>query len=86
VAWTRRGFDTVTGKAEAVLGRLLHGLSPGDILLLHDRAARRTASGSPVVLEVLPRLLDAIDAAGLKPVPLGLPPPAPALDRLPADR
>jgi peptidoglycan/xylan/chitin deacetylase (PgdA/CDA1 family) len=84
VAWTRRGFDTVTGKSEAVLGRLLRGLSPGDILLLHDRAARRTASGSPVVLEVLPRLLDAIDAAGLKPVPLG--PPAPGLERLPAAR
>jgi peptidoglycan/xylan/chitin deacetylase (PgdA/CDA1 family) len=68
VAWTRRGFDTITGDAERVLRRLLRGLAPGDILLLHDRSGRRTPAGSQVVLEVLPRLLDAIDAARLKPV------------------
>ncbi len=70
VAWTRRGFDTVSGHAGRVLARLLRGLAPGDILLLHDGSSARGASGGPVVLEVLPRLLDAVEAAGLKPVPL----------------
>jgi len=70
VAWTRRGFDTVSGDAGRVLARLARGLAPGDILLLHDGSSAPGASGGPVLLEVLPRLLDAIDAAGLNPVPL----------------
>jgi peptidoglycan/xylan/chitin deacetylase (PgdA/CDA1 family) len=69
-AWTRRGFDTVTGDAGRVLARLVRGLAPGDILLLHDGSSARATSGGPVILEVLPRLLDAVEAAGLNPVPL----------------
>lgn len=67
VAWTRRGFDTVARDPEAVLGRLTSELAAGDILLLHDRKAAR---GEPIVLEVLPVLLEKISAAGLKPVSL----------------
>lgn len=70
VAWTRRGFDTVSGDVGRILARLVRGLAPGDILLLHDGFGARAASGGPVVLEVLPRLLDLIDAARLNPVPL----------------
>ena len=70
VAWTRRGFDTVSGDAGRVLARLVRGLAPGDILLLHDGSSARGASGGPVLLEVLPRLLDAVEAARLNPVPL----------------
>jgi len=71
VAWTRRGFDTVSGRADRILARLVRGLAAGDILLLHDGSSARGASGNPVLLEVLPRLLDAVEAAGLRPVPLG---------------
>jgi len=70
VSWTRRGFDTVTGSAARVLGSLTRHLRPGDILLLHDGHAARTAAGVPVILEVLPRLLTAVRAAGLTPVTL----------------
>ena len=69
-SWTRRGFDTVSTQAEGVLGKLTRGLGPGDILLLHDGHAARTSNGVPVILEVLPRLLDAVAAAGLTPVTL----------------
>jgi peptidoglycan/xylan/chitin deacetylase (PgdA/CDA1 family) len=62
VSWTRRGFDTVHGNADAVLQRLTRGLKPGDILLMHD--------GAPVVLAVLPALLDQLAARGLKSVTL----------------
>jgi peptidoglycan/xylan/chitin deacetylase (PgdA/CDA1 family) len=69
-SWTRRGFDTVNGDADVVLRRLANPLRPGDILLLHDGHAARSRSGQPVILEVLPRLLDALHSAGLVPVTL----------------
>jgi peptidoglycan/xylan/chitin deacetylase (PgdA/CDA1 family) len=70
VSWTRRGFDTRNADADDVLARLTRGLGAGDILLLHDGHAMRGAGGVPVVLEVLPRLLDALAAARLRPVTL----------------
>lgn len=69
-SWTRRGFDTVTRDPDKVATRLLRKLAPGDILLLHDGHAARTANGTPVILEVLPRVLEACDARGLEPVTL----------------
>ncbi len=68
--WTRRGFDAVSGDASRIAARLLRGLAPGDVLLLHDGSAARTPAGQPVVLEVLPRLLDALAARGLRSVAL----------------
>lgn len=69
-SWTRRGFDTRQADPKRVLEKLLRGLKAGDILLLHDGNAARTASGTPVILEVLPKLLDEIAQAGLRPVTL----------------
>jgi peptidoglycan/xylan/chitin deacetylase (PgdA/CDA1 family) len=69
-SWTRRGFDTMNGSAAVVLGRLTRGLQAGDILLLHDGHSARTSSGAPVILEVLPRLLSALTASGLRPITL----------------
>ncbi len=80
VSWTRRAFDTRNGNPRSVSARLLRGLRGGDILLLHDGNAARAQgaeaaipeAGIPkaVILEVLPRLLGAIAAAGLRPVTL----------------
>lgn len=70
VSWTRRGFDTRRADAQTVLTRLQRGLAGGDILLLHDGHARRTAAGVPVLLEVLPRLLQQAHALGLRAVTL----------------
>ena len=70
VTWTRRGFDTRERDAARVVARLVRGLAAGDILLLHDGHAARTRGGVPVVLEALPRLLDAVEAAGLDPATL----------------
>ncbi len=69
-SWTRRGFDTVRGQTDLVLARLLRDLAAGDILLLHDGHAARTAAGTPVAVEALPRLLDAVAGAGLRSVTL----------------
>ncbi len=69
-SWSRRGFDTVERDPGAVLARLTRGLRAGDILLLHDGHAARTGEGRPVVLEVLPALLRAIEQRGLRAVTL----------------
>jgi len=65
VSWTRRGFDTVRADAPAITRRLTRALAGGDILLLHDGHAARTTAGTPVVLAVLPALLQAIATHGL---------------------
>jgi len=69
-SWTRRAFDTVNADADTVLARLTRNLRAGDILLLHDGHAARSRSGEPVVLEVLPRLLETLQRQGLTPITL----------------
>lgn len=65
VSWTRRGYDAVDSNADRVLRRLTRGLSGGDVLLLHDGSSAPDASGRPVVLRVLPRVLDELERRGL---------------------
>ncbi len=69
-SWTRRGYDGVDGRAAAVLARLVAGLAGGDVLLLHDGRSGRDADGRPLVLAVLPALLERMAALGLTGVAL----------------
>jgi peptidoglycan/xylan/chitin deacetylase (PgdA/CDA1 family) len=73
-SWTRRGFDTVNRDPAKVSNRLLgengDRLAAGDILLLHDGHAAHAPDGRPVILSVLPQVLDACRRRGLKPVSL----------------
>jgi peptidoglycan/xylan/chitin deacetylase (PgdA/CDA1 family) len=62
VSWTRRGFDAVSGNSTRILRELTRGLAAGDVLLMHDTV--------PVVLSVLPALLEQVSAQGLKAVSL----------------
>jgi peptidoglycan/xylan/chitin deacetylase (PgdA/CDA1 family) len=62
VSWTRRGFDAVSGNSRRIFRELTRGLAAGDILLMHD--------SKPVVLAVLPVLLEQLSAQGLKAVSL----------------
>ena len=70
VSWTRRGYDTRAGNADTVFARLTKNLAAGDILLLHDGNAACITTGQPVILEVLPRLLNELAARKLNPVTL----------------
>ncbi|HYH40486.1 MAG TPA: polysaccharide deacetylase family protein, partial [Burkholderiales bacterium] len=70
VSWTRRGYDTVRRDPVQVFDKLTKGLAAGDVLLLHDGNAARTAQGEPVVLAVLPRLLEHLRAERLTSVAL----------------
>jgi peptidoglycan/xylan/chitin deacetylase (PgdA/CDA1 family) len=58
-AWTRRGFDTRERDPHVVAQRLLDGLAARDILLLHDGNAALTVEGKPLILAVLPCVIDA---------------------------
>jgi len=68
--WSHRAFDTVRNQPGPALERLAHQRGAGDILLLHDGHAAITATGQPLVLEILPTLLQQLSHAGLKPVML----------------
>ena len=70
VSWTRRGFDAVGRDPAATARHLLQGLAAGDILLLHDGSTLRERGGNRQVLEVLPRVLDALAARGYRSVPI----------------
>ncbi len=65
-SWTRRGFDTRTRDANVVSQRLLRGLAARDILLVHDGHPARDVHHRPVVLDVLPIVLEAAAAAQLR--------------------
>lgn len=69
VSWTRRGLDALSKNPGPVVRRLTQGLAAGDILVLHD-------GGGGAGPEALPRLLEALDAARLRSVPLPDPVPA----------
>ena len=69
-AWTRRPYDTRDGRPQQVLQRLIRGLGPGDILLMHDGHAALTPDGQPVILATLPLLLDRLKAESLRAVTL----------------
>lgn len=84
VAWTRRGYDTVDPRPSKVLSRLVRGLAPGDVLLLHDGNGARGSgvhgSDGPAVLETTRRLLDVLDRRGLRAVALPADGPRPGIE------
>ena len=69
-SWSARGFDTRVGDATRIKRSLLRDLQAGAILLLHDGHAARTADGVPVILAVLPTVLESAKSAGLRLVTL----------------
>jgi peptidoglycan-N-acetylglucosamine deacetylase len=58
--WTRRAFDTRQRDAQRAARALLRNLAAGDILDMHDGNAARTRAGQPVILEMLPVVLEGI--------------------------
>ena len=53
-----------------MLQRLARGLVAGGVLVLHDGTRASTDAGEPVVLAVLPSLLEQLRTRGLKSVSL----------------
>ena len=57
-SWSVRAFDTKVGNPVKVRDKLLSRLRPGAILLLHDDNSAQTSADTPVILEVLPSLIE----------------------------
>ena len=70
VSWTRRGYDTRADEPARVYEKLTRNLTGGEILLLHDGNAAHSANGTPIILDVLPRLLDELARRSLNTVTL----------------
>lgn len=64
-SWSVRAFDTKVRDPEKVKSKLIAGLRPGAIVLLHDGNAARTKDDVPIIVAVLPALLEAAQAKGL---------------------
>lgn len=64
-SWSVRGFDTQNKNTEQIKSKLLKHLKAGAILLLHDGNAAISHHGTPVILEVLPDILEAASAQSL---------------------
>lgn len=64
ISWTRRGLDAVDDDADRITRRLVGGMGPGDVLLLHDAPPALGPHRAPI-LEVLPRVIDRLERTGL---------------------
>jgi peptidoglycan/xylan/chitin deacetylase (PgdA/CDA1 family) len=60
VLWSIRAYDTRWPSVESLRQRILDRVHPGAIVLLHDRPGR----GSSTMLDVLPGLIDQLQARG----------------------
>jgi peptidoglycan/xylan/chitin deacetylase (PgdA/CDA1 family) len=68
VGWSLRAFDGVRTDPARVVARVVHQLSPGAIVLLHDAAERDDRV--PAAVAALPRILEAMKARRLPAVRL----------------
>lgn len=64
-SWSVRAFDTKVRSPSQVIHTLTKGLHPGAILLLHDGNAARTSAGVPIIIDVLPAIMESARASGL---------------------
>ena len=62
MAWSARGFDGVRGEPEAVVSRIVAGLQPGAIVLLHEGAPHGNN------LAIIEGVLEAMRARGFQSV------------------
>jgi peptidoglycan-N-acetylglucosamine deacetylase len=67
IGWTVRARDGVPADPRAVAQRIERGLRDGAVILMHDHLRR---GGRPAAVEALPRVLETLQARGLRSVPL----------------
>ncbi|MCC6466486.1 MAG: polysaccharide deacetylase family protein, partial [Planctomycetes bacterium] len=66
VGWQVRAFDAVRQDAEAIIRRVLQGVRPGGVILLHDGAGLQGSAGRDATLAALPAIIDGLRAKGLR--------------------
>ena len=70
VTWDVSAGDWATGDAALVAKRILDGVKPGSIILLHDGIDGTVTADRSVLIAALPMILDGLRAKGLSPVRL----------------
>jgi peptidoglycan/xylan/chitin deacetylase (PgdA/CDA1 family) len=70
IGWQVRGFDSVEPDADKIVRRIVSRVRPGGIVQMHDGSSAFGPKGRKATLDALPRVIDAIRAAGLTFVPL----------------
>jgi len=66
--WSVRTFDGRPVRSERLVSRVLSGLGPGDIVLLHDVSPAAAPDQAPAAVEALPAILAGIKKLGLEAV------------------
>lgn len=64
LGWSVRGRDGVSTDRDAIVSRLIAGMRPGAILLMHE--GMRDPQGRSVIADTLPRVLEALASRGLR--------------------
>ena len=70
VTWDVSAGDWATDDPALVAKRILDGVKPGSIILLHDGIDGTVTADRTVLVKALPMILDGLKAKGLKPVRL----------------
>ena len=68
--WDLSAGDWSTDDAALVAQRVLRGVRPGSIVLLHDGLDGNVGADRSVIVSALPLILDGLRARGLQPVRL----------------
>ena len=71
VTFSRRAYDGIAGRTDGMAGKILGRLSPGDIIVLHDRRPVGEEEPGPW-LEEVGKILRGIREKGLEPAPLSV--------------
>ena len=66
VGWQARGCDAVCSDAQVIAARVVERALPGGVILLHDGAGLGGTSSRAPTLDALPRILDGLEARGLR--------------------
>lgn len=70
VGWQVRAYDAIGADAATIERRILDGVKPGGVVLLHDGAGLNGSLDRTPTIEALPRIIDGLRARGLAIVPL----------------
>jgi peptidoglycan/xylan/chitin deacetylase (PgdA/CDA1 family) len=66
IGWQVRGLDAVERDSAKILARIVKGAKGGGVIAMHDGAGLLGTESREPTLDALPRLIDALRAAGLE--------------------
>jgi peptidoglycan/xylan/chitin deacetylase (PgdA/CDA1 family) len=65
VGWQVRGLDAIERDADKIVRRIVSGVSPGDVVQMHDGSTSLGLHDRSAMLRALPRIIDSVRGSGL---------------------